>query len=61
MKRIRRWYSRLRYFRFPTIRKPKSPVAVPEHQASKRARNSVDDYENFMRDTYDNTRNTLDE
>ncbi len=41
--------------------KPQSSVVVPEHKSSRRARNAVDDYDNFMRSAGDNARRTLDD
>ncbi len=41
--------------------KPKSPVAISEHKTSRKARQSVNDYNQFMLDAKDNARRTLDD
>jgi hypothetical protein len=57
------WKMVAGYFTFslPTIGQPKSSIVVSEHQTSRKARHSVDDYEQFMRNARNNARDTLDE
>ena len=45
----------------PDSGKPKSSVVVPEHKSSRKARNTVDDYDQFMRSAGENARKTLDD
>ncbi len=57
------WETVAGFFTFSLhkIHQPKSSVVVPEHQSSRKARSSVDNYEQFMRNAGNNARNTLDE
>lgn len=40
---------------------PKSSVAISPHKTSRKAKQSVDDYDRFMRNAHDNARKTLDD
>lgn len=50
--------SRIVTYFMPT---PKSSVVVPEHKASRKARKSFDDYDDFMSNAGDSARRTLDD